>query len=488
MKRHEIIFSIIKVPLDFVIIYLTFFLARDIRWVTDLIPWISLPIKTISDQNLFYFALFWAFLYIALFFIHGLYVIRITSSKVKELFDIARFSFYWFIFYAAWVYLAKDYLYVFEIPRLVIWFTFIIWTFFVLVERWILNLIQNSLLRFWHIYKRRLVIITNTENIETILNDVKRSWVYTIVWYFNKKKIKSLDYKHLGSMKDLLEKCSDRKVDEILYIDSDLNNEELYTIWDYSRIYGIRYRYITNSFDLTKINTSVTLLHKIPVVEIKNTSLDAWGRVVKRMFDIAFWLALFIVLSPLLLIISILIKLEDPDWPVVYKNKRVGQYGNDFFLYKFRYLKWKYCVKDSYWVDAKNDEALQYENELIKKQNTRKWPLYKIENDPRKTKIWNFIERYSLDELPQLFNVIMWNMSLVWPRPHQPREVKLYKEYERRVLVIKPWMTWMSQVHGRENNTFDDEVKFDVFYIENWSFILDMKILFKTFPVFFYRK
>ena len=89
-------------------------------------------------------------------------------------------------------------------------------------------------------------------------------------------------------MKDLLEKCSDRKVDEILYIDSDLNNEELYTIWDYSRIYGIRYRYITNSFDLTKINTSVTLLHKIPVVEIKNTSLDAWGRVVKRMFDIAF--------------------------------------------------------------------------------------------------------------------------------------------------------------------------------------------------------
>ncbi|MDD2515796.1 MAG: sugar transferase, partial [Candidatus Gracilibacteria bacterium] len=151
-----------------------------------------------------------------------------------------------------------------------------------------------------------------------------------------------------------------------------------------------------------------------------------------------------------------------------------------FNLYKFRYLKWKYCVKDSYGIKPEEDEALKLEKELITKQNARKGPLYKIKNDPRKTKIGTFIEKYSIDELPQLFNVLIGNMSLVGPRPHQPREVEQYKEHQKRVLTIKPGITGMAQINGREKNDFDKEVQLDIFYIENWSILLDLKIFFKT--------
>jgi lipopolysaccharide/colanic/teichoic acid biosynthesis glycosyltransferase len=130
---------------------------------------------------------------------------------------------------------------------------------------------------------------------------------------------------------------------------------------------------------------------------------------------------------------------------------------------------------------------LDLEEKLIKEKSTRNWPLYKIKNDPRKTKIWNFIEKYSIDELPQFFNVLIWNMSLVGPRPHQPREVEKYLMKHKRLLTIKPWITWMAQVNWRENNDFEKEAKLDIYYIENWSLLLDLKIILKTITHILYR-
>ena len=145
-------------------------------------------------------------------------------------------------------------------------------------------------------------------------------------------------------------------------------------------------------------------------------------------------------------------------------------------------MKWEFCIKDAYKWES-DEKALEYEKELIEKSSTRHGPLYKIKNDPRKTKIWAFIEKYSIDELPQFFNLILGNMSLVWPRPHQPREVEKYSLKQKMLLTIKPWITWMAQVNWRENNEFDKEAEFDIFYIENWSMMLDFKIIFKTFSV-----
>jgi len=338
--------------------------------------------------------------------------------------------------------------------------------------------------------KKNIIIINNKEKekIEDIIEDIQNSEVYNLIGYINKEKIKLKWIKYLGG-EEMIEKLfSHKKCDEILYIESDFSKKELLNIWELARIYAIRYRYITNTFDVTKTNTTLSLINTIPVIEIKHTPLDNWGRVLKRIMDI-FWSMIGIILfSPMMLIIAILIKLDDPNGPIIYKNTRVGQNRKTFSLYKFRYLEWKYCVKDAYGVDPKKDNALKFEKKLIEEKSERKWPLYKISNDPRKTRIGKIIEKYSLDEIPQLFNVLIGNMSLVGPRPHQPREVKNYALYQKRLLTIKPWMSGMAQVNGREKNDFEKEANLDIFYIENWSLILDLKIILKTFFTILTRK
>ncbi|HLB50959.1 MAG TPA: sugar transferase, partial [Patescibacteria group bacterium] len=121
-------------------------------------------------------------------------------------------------------------------------------------------------------------------------------------------------------------------------------------------------------------------------------------------------------------------------------------------------------------------------------RSVRHGPLYKIKNDPRKTMIGRFIERYSIDELPQFFNVLNGEMSLVGPRPHQEREVEKYKEYHRRLLTINPGVTGMAQISGRSDLDFEDEYRLDVYYIENWSLWLDILIMLKTLGVIFSRR
>lgn len=481
MKKYEILLSIIKIPLDFIVIFFSFFIAREIRLITDLIPWVILPTQTIWDHSLIKFALFWSFLYIIILASHKLYQIKISNSKIKEVLELIRYWFYAFIFFSVFAYLWKWFIYEKnEIPRLIILYTFIIWTFLNIITRLILNRIKKYLLDKNIIPKTKILLINNKkeDEIQEVIDDIKSANIYKIVWYINKKDISLEKIKYIWN-DEKLEKTL-IWIDEILFIDSDFNNEELFKIWEICKIYWIRYRYITNLFDITKLNTELTLINNIPVIDIKNISLDNWWRVIKRFIDI-FWSIFWIIIFwPLMIFVWIMIKLEDSSWPMIYKNKRIGQRWKEFYLYKFRYIKWKYCVKDSYWVSPEKDKALQYEKELIKERSTRNWPLYKIQNDPRKTKIWTFIEKYSIDELPQFFNVLIWNMSLVWPRPHQPREVDNYELSQKRVLTIKPWITWMAQVNGREANSFDEEVKFDIFYIENWNFLLDLKILFKT--------
>lgn len=491
MKKHDIIFWIIRLPLDFFIIFSSFFVAREIRAVPDLLPiWLNLPIKTIDNESLALFAIFWGFLYLFILSIHSLYLLKITSSKINEFLQIIRYSFYWMIFFSFFVFLWKWIVYQTDIPRLIIFYTFLIWTIWVILWRILLNNFEYFLLRKWILSKRKLLLISNKlpEKISEIIDDINDSKVYKIIWYSNKEKIEnnSLRYKwNIEKIKILFEK---KKCDEILYIDSDYNKKELHELWELTRIFAVRYRYITNSFDVTKTNTTLTLINKIPVIEIKNTSLDNWAKVFKRIFDLFAWIIWIILTSPLILIVWILIKIEDPKWPIFYKNSRIWKSWKRFNLYKFRYMKWEYCIKDAYTKINKNDEALLFEKELIEKSSSRNWPLYKIKDDPRKTKIWNFIEKYSIDEIPQFFNLIIWNMSLVWPRPHQPREVEKYSIDQKRLLTIKPGITWMAQVNGRETNDFKKEAELDIFYIENWNMLLDLKIILKTFSVILSRK
>ncbi|MCD5385091.1 exopolysaccharide biosynthesis polyprenyl glycosylphosphotransferase [Candidatus Gracilibacteria bacterium] len=488
MKKHEIIFGVLKVPLDFIIIFTSFFIAKQIRLITDLIPSIKLPVQTIDNQHLIYFALSGAFLYIIVFALHGLYFIKITSSKIKEFLSIIRYSIYWLLFFLVGIFLSKGFLYETEIPRLIVLFTFIIGSILIIFERIILNNIEYYLLKKGILSKKKLLIISNKDKaeIKEILKDIKKSKVYKIIGYSNKKNIGIKGIKFRGDIQKIQQLFEKKLCDEVLYIDSDFSKKELFILWELTRIFGIRYRYITNSFDITKSNTTLSLINNIPVIEIKNTPLDNWGKVIKRIFDLFSGIFGIILLSPIFILTAISIKINDPKGPIIYKNKRIGQNGKEFNLYKFRYMKWEYCIKDAY--NNKDDNAIKYEEKLIKTSSSRNGPLYKIKNDPRKTKVGEFIEKYSIDEIPQFFNLILGNMSLVGPRPHQPKEVDKYSLEQKRLLTIKPGITGMAQVNGRENNDFHKEAKLDIFYIENWNLLLDLKIILKTFSVIFSRK
>lgn len=489
MKKYDIIFSALKLPLDFIIVFSSFFLARSLRLWTESFLWLNVPFQTIDTENLLFFAIFWSILFIFIFAIHWLYFIKISSSKISEILKIILYSFYWVVIFSFFAYLWIDIIFKVSIPRLIIIFAFLITTILVILERVLLNNIEYFLLKKWFLDKKKLLIVNNKQEnkIKEILDDVVESKIYNIIWYTNKIDIKLENLKYVWNIEDIYNLFERKKCDEVLYIDSDYNKKELYDLWELTRIFWIRYRYITNSFDVSKTNTTLSLISKIPVIEIKNTSLDNWAKIFKRIFDFIVWFFWIIILSPIILIVSILIKIDDPKWPIFYKNRRIWKWWKVFTLYKFRYMKWEYSVKDAY-EDIKDDNALEYEKELIKNNSTRKWPLYKIKNDPRKTKIWNFIEKYSIDEIPQFFNLIIWNMSLVWPRPHQPREVENYSIKQKRLFTIKPWITWMAQVNWREKNDFKKEAELDIFYIENWSALLDLKIILKTFSVIFSRK
>ena len=188
----------------------------------------------------------------------------------------------------------------------------------------------------------------------------------------------------------------------------------------------------------------------------------------KRLLDIICSLFGLIVLSPVLLIVAILIKLESKG-PVIFSQKRVGLNGEEFKMYKFRSM-------------VQNAEELK---EKLVKQNEMSGPMFKMKEDPRVTKVGKFIRKTSIDELPQLINVLKGDMSLVGPRPSLPKEVEKFESWMLDRLNVKPGLTCYWQVSGRNNIDFEDWMKLDLQYVEDRNFLLDLKLIFKTFFVLF---
>lgn len=186
----------------------------------------------------------------------------------------------------------------------------------------------------------------------------------------------------------------------------------------------------------------------------------------KRLMDIVGASLGLMLASPIMLIVAILIKLEDPKGPIFFSQVRNGAYPKTFKMYKFR----------SMYIDA--EERLQELMHL----NEQSGPAFKIKDDPRITKIGKFIRKTSLDELPQLFNVLKGEMSLVGPRPAIPREVEQYTAYQKQRLFVKPGLTCIWQVSGRNNIEFDQWVELDIEYIKTRSLWLDIKLILLTIP------
>lgn len=190
------------------------------------------------------------------------------------------------------------------------------------------------------------------------------------------------------------------------------------------------------------------------------------GEVVKRGFDIAVSFLLLVLLSPLFALIAILVKLEDGG-PIFFPQTRVGQFGREFKMFKVRSM----CL-----------DAEQRLKEIIEKNRHKEGVTFKIKDDPRITRIGKWLRKFSFDELPQLYNVLIGDMSLVGPRPPLPREVSKYSLAHRRRLAVKPGITCIWQISGRAEIDFSGQVQLDVDYIESQGFWVDVKILAKTIP------
>ncbi|MCU5268064.1 sugar transferase [Bacillus cereus] len=189
--------------------------------------------------------------------------------------------------------------------------------------------------------------------------------------------------------------------------------------------------------------------------------------IIKRFMDIIGSLIGLILLAPIFCIVAIIMKIEDPKGPIIFKQVRVGKYGQEFQMYKFRSMV----------VNA--EEKLK---DLLS-QNEVSGAMFKMKEDPRITKIGGFIRKTSIDELPQLINVLKGEMSLVGPRPPLLREVKEYTVYDKQRLMVTPGCTGLWQVSGRSNLSFKQMVELDLYYIINRNFIFDVKILLRTVKV-----
>lgn len=396
-----------------------------------------------------------------------MYDIRNGTPFIEEIRLVITYSFFWFLFYLSFVYLSTGFLFKKEIPRLIIIYVYILSTIGSLLIRTIWYNVFSYLYKKDYLQKRKILVIGKKEESESILiHDPTASLLYLDVW--EKTEIK--------------ENIRKREIDTILSL-KHTNIKNLEEIIELARVYGISFVYPKIIPEAENFTHRERLFWDMPVVEITAVSISAWERILKRAIDILWSLSGLILLFPILTIIALWIKIEDPSGPIIFRNRRIWKDGKVFHLYKFRYMYWKYSVKDAYGVTEKNDDALKFEEELKQKSDIRKWPLYKIENDPRKMRFWKIIEKLSLDELPQLWNVLKWDMSLIGPRPHQPREVEQYNELDHQVLTIKPGITGMAQVYGRDKNSWEEEVIRDRYYIEHYSITLDLAILLRTFFV-----
>ena len=230
---------------------------------------------------------------------------------------------------------------------------------------------------------------------------------------------------------------------------------------------GITVSVATDYFELKFAKARQSDLHGFPLLTFETVPKDIWGLFLKRLFDIVVSGMSLVLLSPVFAAIAIAVKATSPG-PALFRQARVSVNGRKFKLLKFRTM-----VADA---EAKLD-GLRDKNEM-------KGPVFKIENDPRITKIGRFLRKFSLDELPQFWNVLTGDMSIVGPRPPIPSEVNEYDPWQRRRLSMRPGITCIWQVSGRNRITdFNEWTKLDLEYIDNWSLWLDLELFFKTIPV-----
>lgn len=277
--------------------------------------------------------------------------------------------------------------------------------------------------------------------------------------------LESMGIKRLGEFKDLERVMNDHVVDE-LHVGLPVRSYYM-TIQNMADLclgVGVSLRLVADIFPLKIATSRIHQIEGVPMLSLTMVSENQTQLALKRVLDIAIAGTLLLGLSPILLTIAALVKLSSTG-PVFFYQERVGRNQRKFKMIKFRSM-----VQDA-----------EAQRQQVEHLNESDGPIFKIRNDPRITPIGRFLRRYSLDELPQLINVLRGEMSLVGPRPHPTKEVEQYTWHHRRRLSVKPGMTGLAQVSGRSDLSWEDAVELDLRYIDGWDIFTDFYILMRTF-------
>ncbi len=461
--RLDLLLAAIRVPLDYLMLVLAGLTAWSLRFSESIVD-IRAVRFALTYEAYVQIVLSVAAMWIVMFALVGLYTIgrnKKFSEELKKVFVgctaglaiVAIISFFsQELFHSRFLAMAG----------------FVFAILYVLIARLILRALRVWLHRAG-IGSRRVLIIGNSDTAQSMSDTLANTPGYG---YHIIKQIDAFSKTTEKSLASLLRK---RGIDEVMLLQR-VDETQADQLLAFCTKHHLTLKFAPDVFGTYQRHTGIDTIAGTPIIELKRTRLEGWGRIIKRMSDIILATLFLLITLPLFIIASIVILLETGR-PIIFKNKRVGEFGKTFFTYKFRSM----FQKDSIGVQFTNQkQARAKEKELIKKQSDKKGPVYKIKDDPRVTPFGRFVRRWSVDELPQFINVIKGDMSLVGPRPHQPREVEQYELHHRKVHMIKPGITGLAQISGRSDLSFEEENRLDIFYIENWSLLMDIAVLIKT--------
>lgn len=485
IKEQRKLFIRIQRIVDLSLVMVSFFIGYLLRdKMIDIYPF-NLLTEFLRDEHLHtisYYAIYTGLIPVLLVIWGSLlsYFGMYKSSGIKRIPEVLLIVFkttlLGFILFGSYVFVMKLQA---DISRLFIGFTFFSAALLISIEKIVLGYIvkvlsardksfRGALIAF----KRILIVGTGnrTKKFIKIIEsnpDLNIKIVGLMDMEADKKGTTIDGHEIIGTLDDIPEVINANVVDEVVFIVPRSWLDRIEAALFYCESAGLKVNIAVNLFDLKFSRAKQTDLHGFPLLVFESTPEKLSHLFLKRLIDFAASGIAVVILVPLFLAIAIIIKTTSKG-PVFFKQARCGLYGRQFTLYKFRTM-----IVDA---EAKLKDILKY--------NEMGGPVFKMTNDPRVTRLGKWLRKFSLDELPQIWNVFKGDMSLVGPRPPIPYEVENYDNWQRRRLSMRPGITCLWQISGRNQIVdFKDWMRLDLEYIDNWSLWLDIKILFKTIPV-----
>ncbi|MEI7818536.1 MAG: sugar transferase [bacterium] len=467
-KRSELFFNLISIPFDALALIASWTLAFVIRVEYSAIP----TVYQIPGREFVGAMVVLAPISILFFALAGLYNFDSTRSRWQEYGRVM------IAVSASTMFLIIDDFFTTKplFPsKAVVIYGFGLSIIAVIGTRFIVSVIQRWLMRF-NIGVRRVVIVGTGDAADSVTYALQRQRGYKVVSTIGDAR------ENLKRLQDLFKKS---KVDEIILADYDLSAKLQVELIQLTHKYHVGYKYVPTVASLYQTRSHSGLIADLPFIEVVRTPLDGWWRIYKTVFEFIFATIGVIILSPVFLIIAIIIKLTDKG-PVFYKHGRIGRDGKLIQVWKFRSMYTEFSTGPGFSQKSDSEILKQIggDNTLVEEFAKDQ----KLKNDPRVTPIGRFIRRTSLDEFPQLINVLRGELSLIGPRPVTEAELKRYGDNVPTFLLIKPGITGLWQVSGRNDVSYEERVRLDVYYVENWSALQDLRILFRTVIVMLFGK